>query len=184
MRFLYLFFVLILLSGCFAGRSKKPNFYTLESIEIVDKKPVNKKVLIKVKLSNYIDRPQIVLLENNKVEYKIDEFNRWVESPVNIIQKTIVNNLSNVFITKKYDFADKDFDYIIDIYVNKIDVVIGNNIYFKANYNLLDINKKVILNKQYEETVNVGDNYVDMMKKLSLIIYNFSMELYNLSSYL
>ena len=173
MKFLYLFFILILLNGCFAGRSKKPNFYTLESIEMVDKKPVNKKVLIKVKLSNYIDRPQIVLLKNNKVEYKIDEFNRWVESPVNLIQKTMVNNLSKIFVVKNYDFADKNFDYIIDVYVDKIDIMIGESIYFKAKYNLLDKNKKVILSRQYEKTLNIDDGYVDVVKKLSLILSDF-----------
>ena len=183
MKFLYLFFILILLNGCFAGRSKKPNFYTLESVKIINKKPINKKILIKVKLSNYIDRPQIVLLENNKVEYKVDEFNRWIESPANIIQKTIVDDLSNIFIAKEYDFADKDFDYIIDIYIDKINIILGQTVYFKLNYNILNNNKKIISGKTYEKSLEINNEYVDVMKKLSLILGDFSKNIANVISF-
>lgn len=171
-------FLLLFLSAC-VGTSKKMNFYTFTPVEIEANRFINKKILIRnVKVSEYLDRPQIILLKNNNAEYTISELSRWVEPLPNLIQKTIVADMAGFCNVDKYNFNMKKFDYIVDIYVDKIDMKMNENIKFKAVWVLLDKNKNVISTKKYKKSLDVGENYADVMQKMSLILSDFSQEIY------
>ena len=170
---------LIFLQSCFTGSTKNSNFYTLKSIEL-NNSFINKKVLINnVKLAEYIDRPQIITLKNNNVEYKIDEFNRWVEPLSVLIQKTIINDLKTSINIDKYNFGDDNFNYLVNINITRLDIELNKNINFEATIDILNKNKKVIKSINYKNIKKVKNNYVDVINQQSLIINELSQEIYN-----
>lgn len=179
MKKIFVLLSLIFLQSCLTKPTKNSNFYTLKTIEI-SSKYINKKVLINsVKLAEYIDRPQMIMLQNNKLEYKIDEFNRWVEPLSNLIQQTVVNNLSSSINIDKYNFGDNNFDYLINIKVNKLDIELNNSINFEATIDILSKNKKVIKTINYKDNEDISNSYIEVANKQSLIINKLSQEIYD-----
>ena len=180
MKKIFVLLSLVFLQGCLTKPTKNSNFYTLKSIEL-NNSFINKKVLINnVKLAEYIDRPQIITLKNNNVEYKIDEFNRWVESLSFLIQKTIINDLKTSINIDKYNFGDGNFNYLVNINITRLDIKLNENINFEATIDILNKNKKIIKSINYKNIKDIKNNYVDVINKQSLIISELSQEIYNI----
>ena len=179
MKKIFFLLSLLFLHGCFTGSTKNSNFYTLKSIEL-NNNFLNKKVLINnVKLAEYIDRPQIIILKDNEIEYKIDEFNRWVEPLSNLIEKTIISDLKTSININKYTFGENNFNYLININIKRLDIKLNKNINFEATIDILNKNKNIIKSINYSNSKNIKNNYVDVINKQSLIISELSQEIYD-----
>lgn len=148
-KFALVCFCSLLLSACFSGRSPNSSFYMLE--QLAQNKISDKKISIlveQIKLPELIDRPQIVLKEENSPQISISEFNRWGEPLSNVIRQTLIGNLStylpNAFIKPdNYDTSGK-FDYTLLVEVNKFIGEKNNAVYLDVWWTVKNSKGKII----------------------------------------
>lgn len=166
-----------LLQGCISSRSKPSNFYGLKSVEIENSNAftnINKKILINtVNIPSYIDRPQIVTVKDNKIEYIIDETNRWIEPLGVLIQNTIVENMQNYLVNstvRTFGVNEKNYDYLINIDIKKINAVFGDSVYFDCVYYVMDNRQNVVISKKFVKSVKLGGDYVGLASSISEIV--------------
>lgn len=176
-KFLIIILFCSLLQGCINSRSKPSNFYGLKSVNISINKNynnINKKILINtINIPSYIDRPQIVSVKSNKIEYIIDETNRWIEPLGILMQNVIVENMQNYLINstiRSFNINEKNYNYIVNIDVKKINAILGDSIYFECIYYVMDNKQNIIISKKFTNNIKFGTDYVDFVNGLSEII--------------
>ena len=154
----------LFLTGCFSGRSPNPSFYLLEqqSGKEISSKKIS--VLVEpIKLPALVDKPQIVLKEENSPEVTVSEFNRWGEPLSNMIRQTLIADLNtylpNAFIKPdNYDTSGR-FDYTLLI---EVDRFIGEKKSFAAFdvwWTLRNANGKIIKREKSNFYSSMEESY-------------------------
>lgn len=185
-KFLVIILFCSLLQGCINSRSKPSSFYGLKSVNINTNKnhnSINKKILINtVNIPSYIDRPQIVSVKSNKIEYIIDETNRWIEPLGILMQNAIVENMQNYLVNstiRSFNINEKNYNYIVNVDVKKINAVLGDSIYFECIYYVMDNKQNIIINKKFTNNIKFGTDYVDFVNSLSEIVGRLVIDIVN-----
>ncbi len=168
---------LCVLQSCIYGRSKTSSFYGFRAVEneVMHKyKHINKTILVNnVKIPSYIDKPQIITMKENRVEYNITETSCWIEPLDTMVQDTLYNNLktylpsSNI---KKFTIGEKYYDYLITVDVVRIDAILNKNVNFECYYYINDSKGNTIFSDNFKKTLDLNDGYVDLVDKESFII--------------
>ena len=173
-----------LLQSCISSRSKPSSFYGLRSIEIEVGgvfTSINKKILINtVNIPNYIDRPQIVTVKNNKIEYVIDETNRWIEPLGILMQNVIAENMQNYLINstvRTFGVNERSYDYLVNVDVKRIDAVFGDAVYFECMYNVVNNRQNVMVSKKFVNNVKLDTDYVGLVNGISEVVSNLALDI-------
>ena len=139
-------------------------FYLLEqqSGKEISSKKIS--VLVEpIKLPALVDKPQIVLKEENSPEVTVSEFNRWGEPLSNMIRQTLIADLNtylpNAFIKPdNYDTSGR-FDYTLLI---EVDRFIGEKKSFAAFdvwWTLRNANGKIIKREKSNFYSSMEESY-------------------------
>lgn len=170
-------FFLLLLTSCFAGRSKPSNFYSMVSI---DNNNLNIKlkhniitVVEVVSIPGYLERPEIVTIKENDTELNISEFNRWAEPLSPLIKRVITDNMSKYMqnnVVRPLNVFRKKYDYSVLVYINRFDGKFNDKVYLDAWYSIVDKNGKDIVNERVNLNTNVSDNYNDLIQQMSILL--------------
>ncbi len=156
--------------------SKPSNFYNITVIKNNNFKiENNKKISIGIKqviIPNYLSRPQIVTVKN-KSEFNVSETNRWLESLQYSIQRAVADNISSYnenFTAKSINFEKDNFDYVIQIEVNRMDGNFNGFVELDSFYTIKDKYGKI-------ET-----KHINLLNKISIdkIDYSKLVNEYNL----
>lgn len=140
-----------------------------------------------ISIPNYLDRPQVVTIKNNKTELNISELNRWAEPLANSLQRTIVNNLSFYMknsTIRPVNMNHKAFDFIVTVNINKFDGTFGNSVFLDVYWSVKNKNNKMVTNKHsyfqlpLSNAYNpLSDNYNELVKRESELVDELSIQI-------
>ena len=166
MKKLFMFLSVVILSGCF-GSSPQSSFYmlTAQTEKVISDKSLQIAVE-PVKIPQFLDRPQIVSLTNNGMQLQIAETKRWAEPLSSMIQRVVINNLSECLpksqIRPKTFTRDK-YDYILYIDINKSDATFGKDFVLSVWWSLVDEQGKTIYRTQTTLSEELSESYDDLV---------------------
>lgn len=189
LRFLLCPIFIFVLSGCVAiSRSPSPRFYKLDSIsqeQVGGKFKVANDEIIgigPVKIPEYLNRPQIVTLDNNKM-ITFAEFDRWGEPLDFAIARILNENLKEIIECKDMEmfpwniFIPVKFQVVLDVI--ELDVNISKNLSLSAQWSILDLkNKNLVFSKRsvLKEDINPR-NYSGVVGALNTALSKISIEI-------
>ncbi len=174
----------ILLSACVGGTSKAPNIYTLKSIDsgltAIDQNTKVNVGIAEVKVPNYIDRPQIILVESDGITLKKSEFERWSEDLATLTQRTLAGNISAYLpnaIIKPKNFINEKFDFVIYVEINDMSGTFADKATLDVWWTIVDSNNNMVFKKQTKIQNELGDTYTDFVIAQSNLFDELSKEI-------
>ncbi len=168
----YIIFGLLLLSSC--GFSAQSKFYRLESSAsdaVISSRRMNVGVE-EVTVPQYVDRPQIVVMEAQSNELKVSEFHRWAEPLSSAIRRVLADDISLYLpnsLVKPQTYASESFNYTINVEINKFDAVLGQNVIFDAWWTIFK-NGKVVARGRTKQENKLQNGYDGIAAEQSRMI--------------
>lgn len=170
------FFLIVccFLSGCL-GSTLPSNFYLLQpqtNLNVVSNKKFNVGIEA-VKIPAYIDKPQIVWQKKDSTELKISELNRWGEPLSEMIQRTVISDLSKLIpysFIKPKTFSREDFTRIIFIEINRFDAVDGEMAYLEAWWSISNANGEITAQGKTNLSAPITHSYDSYIRTQSILI--------------
>ena len=153
--------LVLLLNGCFGGGSQTPatRFYVLNSLYSVENVNRPKPVVAleettigvgPIKLSQVLDRPQIILRTSHN-EIRVADLDRWAAPLNENITNVLVDNLSALLSTGnilKFPWKARiPIDYQVVVDINRFDGMPGGKVDLRARWGILSGNDSKILSK-------------------------------------
>ncbi|MBW2489410.1 MAG: membrane integrity-associated transporter subunit PqiC [Deltaproteobacteria bacterium] len=171
--------VALMFSSCLSGgpsRTPATRFYVLNSLYSAENKAeltpvaVLKDVAIgvgPVKLSQVLDRPQIILRTSHN-EIRVADLDRWAAPLNENITNVLVDNLSALLATGnilKFPWKARiPIDYQIVMDITRFDGMPGENVDLRARWGILNTNDSNILSKGNSVlTEPIGENSIPAM---------------------
>ena len=174
----------ILLSACVGGTSKAPNIYTLKSIDsgitAIDQNTKANVGIAEVKVPNYIDRPQVILVESDGITLKKSEFERWSEDLATLTQRTLAGNISAYLpnaIIKPKNFINEKFDFVVYVEINDMSGTFADKATLDVWWTIVDSNNNMVFKKQTKIQNELGDTYTDFVIAQSNLFDELSKEI-------
>jgi len=174
----------ILLSACVGGTSKAPNIYTLKSIDsgitAIDQNTKVNVGIAEVKVPNYIDRPQIILVESDGITLKKSEFERWSEDLATLTQRTLAGDISAYLpnaIIKPKNFINEKFDFVVYVEINDMTGTFADKATLDVWWTIVDSNNNMVFKKQTKIQNELGDTYTDFVIAQSNLLDELSKEI-------
>lgn len=179
---------IVFISGC--GTSQITDFYQLEEAANASLVGIEKGSVIgigPVSLPEYINRPQIVT-RNSKHQFKVSEFNRWIEPLNDSISRLLVINLSNNLNSNQiYWVPRSDRQYPLDLRVvidiGRFDGQLGKDVVLEARWSIFDKDDKPALTRVslIKEPVN-GEDYNALVAAMNRALQKLGVEISQTSS--
>lgn len=158
--------VLILLSACFGGYSPSSNFYRLTAMGQAKQTFSSKQsvAVLKVGLPEYLDRPQMVLLDEKSPQMEIAEFHRWGEDLGVMIQRKVAADLGSYLpqakiVAEQEEIQQANFDVKIEIL--RMDMMKQDEVILQAKWYIENAQGKVIANAQFHQTQKIDSSYAN-----------------------
>ena len=185
--------LMLFLNGCFGGGSQTPatRFYVLNSLYSAENTNPPKPVTVledaslgvgPIKLSQVLDRPQIIL-RTSKNEIRVADLDRWAAPLTEMITNVLVDNLSALlstgFILKFPWRMAIPIDYQIVLEITRFDGMPGGNVDMRARWGILGENgQKVYAKKKTVLTEPIGgDTITEMVSAQSRLMAKLSLEI-------
>lgn len=150
----------VMLAAC-ASRSPSPSFYTLPTrgdADVVSRDVVSVDVA-RVRIPEYIDRPQMVMVSDVNVDVNPD--NRWVEGLSPMIQRRLIANmvahLPRATITDGA-LASAHGDYAVLVDISRLDGELGGDSVMDAVY-VITCDGTPHVTRRAHYTHAAGDDY-------------------------
>jgi len=174
----------ILLSACVGGTSKAPNIYTLKPMDntltVIDQSKGISVGIAEVKVPNYIDKPQIILVESDGITLKKSEFERWSEDLATLTQRTIAGDVSTYLpnaIIKPKNFINEKFDFVVYVEINDMTGTFADKATLDVWWTIVDNNNNMLFKKQTKIQNELGDTYTDFVIAQSNLLNRLSEEI-------
>jgi len=174
----------ILLSACVGGTSKAPNIYTLKPMDntltVIDQSKGISVGIAEVKVPNYIDKPQIILVESDGITLKKSEFERWSEDLATLTQRTIAGDISTYLpnaIIKPKNFINEKFDFVVYVEINDMTGTFADKATLDVWWTIVDNNNNMLFKKQTKIQNELGDTYTDFVIAQSNLLNRLSEEI-------
>ena len=158
--------VWLFLSACWGGYSPDSTFYRLNSLS--DNKEVfeakHSVVVADVGLPEYLNRPQMVMMDDNSPEVQIAEFHRWGEDLPKMMQRKVVADLSKYLPNSQIVDTQEEVQnakYNVKIEVVRLDMVKQGYVIFEANWYITDRREKMIKKNKFLQQQKIKVNYGD-----------------------
>ena len=170
-----------LLCGCIGFTESPPSqFYMLKTVpaEPISRTRLNIGIQ-EVQIPEYINRPQIVTIEN-KVEYNISEFNRWSSSLSGIIRRTLASDMAYLLpqsFIKPSSIISDNYNYTISIEINRLDGEFDKNATLEAWWYILNRKGQIVYRGQTSLSQPAGDNYEELVSAQSLLLAEMAKEI-------
>lgn len=165
-KILFACFAVLSLTAC--GTTKPSTFYVLDSNALpVESKTLKNADNIKIGIEpvfvpNYLNRPQIVIRDDDGVTLKMSEFNRWAEQIFDVFPRVLATSISE---TMKYPAAkqinlNRDlFPYRLFVEVLRFDAAFGKEAVLDAWWTVMTRDGKMIRRVRTTLTEPAGDTF-------------------------
>ena len=183
MKRLSLLVGLMLVAGCFGGYSPQNRFYTLQSFDVAETQTINIKNISvgigTVSLPDYLDKPQIVVMEADSPQVKMVEHDRWSDDLSSMIQRTLADDIAyylpKSIVKSKIELAE-NFDFLIDVQIVKMDFIWNEKAVLEAWWYINDANGKTIKQHKFYAKESVGNNFGDFVQDESSMLSKMSQD--------
>ena len=144
-----IFVAMLLLGGCLGGYSPESRFYSLGTIKTTTElKTKDLSVGInEVELPDYLNRPQIVFVNENSSQIEIAREDRWAEALTSMIQRVVAEDMSEILpkaqVVAKASLLE-NFDRIVDIQIVRFDIVENKKVVLEAWWYIKDSERNVL----------------------------------------
>lgn len=165
----------LMVSGCFTGTTKESRFYALKSeqvVEITYQTPPISIDVENVRIPASIDKPQIVTMNANDVEFTIHELDRWSEPLEFMIAGTLADDMALYLpkaTVKNGGDVFETFTYTVSVDVIKF-IGNGKEATLDAWWTVRDRDERKIGSGRSTYTENIGSNYVDFVTAQSKMV--------------
>lgn len=176
-----LFFLVVFICAC-SWRSPNSKFYMMNSQGLLPLSSRQFNIAVsKVKVSDLLNRSQMVIYRSDNNQIEILEFDRWGEVLPDVIQTTVVNDLidylPNSFIKRTY-FDSQSATYNLNIEINTLRAYRGEKVVLSVWWNISNSVGKTLCFEQrtYETRVN-GQSIESLVKAQSEAIHQMSKDI-------
>lgn len=178
MRKYFAIMALGVLCACAPHRTPDTNFYTLVPMNgdvkyiSLDTPSID---VDRVKVAEYIDRPQIITTSGVKVN--VAQYDRWAEGLPTMLQRQIISDIGTYLpnaSVKNATFMGAGADYTVFIEISKLDGNLGDNVEIEAVYSISDTNGHTPITHFVKDSVTVGDEYSDYVEKIGDMVHKLS----------
>jgi len=182
----------VILTGCAGSPSSK--FYQLVSIPLQSRTSVTRDGLPRdslaiavgpVRMPDYLDRPQIVT-RSGKNELKLSEFHRWAGSLERDVNRVLAEDISSLLPSDRFYVVrwTPDWEshvpssFRVEILVDRFEGTLGDSVLLKAQWGLLDKDRRLFLKKESQiiEQMN-GRSYDALVAAMSSALERLSREI-------
>ena len=169
------------LSACLGGYSPQNRFYNLQPAENIGEQVFEKNNFSlgvgDVELPDYLDKPQIIIMEADSPEIKQAEYDRWGDNLASMIQRVLAADLSNYFpsatVKSKVDLTEK-FNYLINVEIVKLDFIWKQKAVLEAWWYINDQNAKTIKRQKFYAEEEIGNSFADFVRAESKMLDQMS----------
>lgn len=171
----------ILLAGCMHHRAPDVQFYTLPitNSNLAPVSDIRSSIDVgRIKIPEYIDRPQIVTVKGADVHNS--QTHRWAENFARMMQRQIIAGVGTYLpksTVKSDNFIADSGDYAVFIEIYKLDAALGQDITMDAVYSVIDENGENVALKNVHYTMPVGDTYSDYAATVSDMTWKLAREI-------
>jgi uncharacterized lipoprotein YmbA len=184
----------LVLNGCLGGPSQTPatRFYVLNAIYSAENVDRSEPVMVldenvtlglgPIKLSQVLDRPQIII-RTNKNEIRVADLDRWAaplnENITNVLTDNFTTLLSTGSILKFPWKLTLPIEYQIILEITRFDGMPGGNADLRARWGILGENGRKVYSKAktiLTEPIG-GDTIADMVRAQSRLVAKLSLEI-------
>lgn len=174
--------LIMVLTACFGGYSPDSSFYRLTPLSEPNQVFLASKsiAVTKVGLPEYLDRPQMIMLDDNSPKIEIAEFNRWGEDLSNMIQRKIVADLSKYLPKSKIINAAEEFQPTalnVKIEIIRMDMTKQGQAILEARWYIDNNSGKVLDSGKFTQSSDIKPTYADyaaaasnLLSEMSLVI--------------
>lgn len=168
-----LLFVSLFLSGCFSS-TPDSRFYLLGNprpAEVVSTKKINIAVQ-DVIVPSYLDRPQIVLQQQDSPELKISEFDRWASDLNTMLQNLLIDDLQSALpnaIVKPLSYGSTP-RYIVKLNIEKFSGWLRDKAYFKGSWQILNAKGRILYEQEINLSHKIGKTYGNYVEAQSQML--------------
>jgi len=175
-----------MLTGCISSflepKTDQTDFYVIRpamNVSPIDIKSNCDINMLNVVVPSYMERNQIVMLNNSNVE--ISELNQWAESPMDGIERALQDNLtraSDKFSIYTYPGVSFQKDAIIlRVFVSECIGKLGGNLIFKGRWQMAIEGSPTQLSEPFSYTIPCGDSCVTYVEAINVGVYNLSQDI-------
>ena len=173
-----------LVAGCLGGYSPESRFYNLQALKAGETQALaNKAVNVGVDdviLPDYLDRPQIMVFENNSPQMKASENDRWGDGLAAMIQRVLVDDITaylpNSQVKAKVQLAEK-FGFLVEVQIVKMDFVWDDEAVLEAWWYISDAKGKTLKQQKFYATQKVGENFDEFVEAESKMLADMSRDI-------
>lgn len=173
---------IMMLSGCFGGYSPNAAFYTLSTP--VEATPISQKkfdIQIEgIELADYLQQPQIVTIDKNRVEIVRSEFNRWGAPLSDIIQRTLAADIAQYLPEaqiKTVGSIYKPSEYNIKIEISRFEGTWDEETVLEAWWEISNKEGKILYNRRSMLKSKLEKGYVELVEKQSDLLDELAKEI-------
>lgn len=178
------------LSGCLGGYSPQNRFYNLQPVDKANAKVIKVKNFSlgvgSVELPDYLDKPQIITMEDNSPEIKQAEHDRWGDNLSSMIQRILADDLStylpNAMVKSKIELTE-NFDYLLNVEIVKMDFVWNKKAVLEAWWYISDASGKNIKRQKFYAQEPINTSFAEFVeaesKMLGQMSYDIATEIAN-----
>lgn len=166
---------LILVAAC-TWTSPQANFYSLKSIAAPEADVRKTKFSVGVApaiVPDYLDKPQMVMREQNGVELRISELNRWGEPLSGMIQRVLADDLAlllpGAWVKPEYH-GRENFTYIVYVEINRFDGGSGGEAVLDCWWSVRNASGSVVRRQRESFIQPMGQGYENMAEAQSILL--------------
>lgn len=173
---------IIALSGCFGGYSPNSTFYTLSTpmeVQALSQKTFDIQIE-KIELADYLQQPQIVTIDSNRVEIVKSEFNRWGAPLSDIIQRTLAADIAQYLPQAQIRTVDsiyKPAAYNINVEISRFEGTWDEQVMIEAWWEISGKDGSILAARRSFFKTDLGKGYVDLVEKQSELVDKLAKEI-------
>lgn len=175
--------MIVFTAACFGGTSRPAKIYNLNSVGNGGETFKSAKLVIgveEVKVPIYLDKPQMVVREDNQVEMNISEYNRWSEPLGAAMQRAVADDMAAYLpnaVVKPTSFRREGFDYIVWLEVNRFDGSFGKTVDLSVWWSVYTAQGQMVFRSKSDLSRPLGKTYDDLAVQDSDLIGELSKQI-------
>lgn len=173
---------IIALNGCFGGYSPNASFYTLstpKTVSVISNKVLDIQIE-RVEMADYLQQPQIVTLDTNRVELVKSEFNRWGAPLASIVQNTLAADMSKYLPASEVNTVGSIYtptEYNVRVRISRLEGTWNEQAVIEAWWQVLNKKGNIIINRRSYFETPLTTGYVELAEKQSLLVNQLAEEI-------
>ena len=169
----------LFIGGCFGGYSPTSRFYQLQAesnLAAVSAKKFSLGIE-EVSLPDYLDKPQIIVMEENSPQMSISELQRWGEPLESMIRRTVVADMALLLpeaMVKSQVLLSERFDYLAEIQIVRFDMIAGQKAVLEAWWYLYGASGQTLYRQKVTLEEPIGNSFDDYVSAESKMLAEMS----------